>query len=170
MDPQALKQAINRFANSVTVVTTALEGRRFGFMSTAVAMIAFDTPAFLITVNRTGSSREPIDRSRIFAINLLREDQRAIADAFAGFGGQKGEARFEGASWRVLTTGAPILVDALAAFDCRVTEAKEFGGQTLFFGQIVEVALASTPATPLVYSNRRYAGIRATDSNSGSGP
>jgi flavin reductase (DIM6/NTAB) family NADH-FMN oxidoreductase RutF len=71
-----------------------------------MAMIAFDTPAFLITVNRTGSSRDPIDRGRIFAINLLREDQRAIADAFAGFGGQKGEARFEGASWTALTTGA----------------------------------------------------------------
>jgi cob(II)yrinic acid a,c-diamide reductase len=160
MEQEALKQALNRFANSVTVVTTAHEGRRYGYMSTAVAMIAFDKPAFLITVNRTGSSRDPIDRSGVFAINLLREEQRALADAFAGFTGQKGEGRFEGASWTVLTTGAPVLVDALAAFDCRVTEAQEFGSQTLFFGEIVDV-LAGTPATPLVYSNRRYTTIRA---------
>jgi len=160
MEQEALKQALNRFANSVTVVTTAHEGRRFGYMSTAVAMIAFDKPAFLITVNRTGSSRDPIDRSRIFAINLLREDQRVIADAFAGFTGQKAESRFEGANWTVLTTGAPVLVDALAAFDCRVTEAKEFGNQTLFFGEIVDVALPGAATTPLVYSNRRYTGIR----------
>jgi flavin reductase (DIM6/NTAB) family NADH-FMN oxidoreductase RutF len=159
MEQEALKQSLGRFANSVTVVTTALEGRRFGFMSNAVSCIAFDTPTFLITVNRSGSSRDPIDRSRTFAVNLLREDQRAIADRFAGFGGQKGESRFDGASWTALTTGAPILADALAAFDCRVTEAMEYGSQTLFFGQILNVALASTPAAPLVYSNRRYVGI-----------
>ena len=156
MEPEALKQAINRFANSVTVVTTAHGGRRFGFMSTAVAMIAFDQPAFLITVNRTGSSRNPIDRSGFFAINLLREDQRSIADRFAGFAGHKGEGRFEGASWMTLVTGAPVLADALAAFDCRVSEAQGFGSQTLFFGEIADVALASTPGMPLIYNNRRY--------------
>jgi cob(II)yrinic acid a,c-diamide reductase len=161
MDPEALKRAINRFANSVTVVTTVYEGRRYGYMSTAVAMIAFDQPAFLITVNRTGSSRDPIDRSRIFAINLLREEHRAIADTFAGFTGKEGESRFEGESWTVLKTGAPVMVYALAAFDCRVTEAKEFGNQTLFFGEIVDVALAGAATTPLVYSNRHYTTIRA---------
>jgi len=31
----------------------------------------------------------------------------------------------------------------------------------LFFGEIVDVAEASIPATPLVYSNRRYTTIRA---------
>jgi flavin reductase (DIM6/NTAB) family NADH-FMN oxidoreductase RutF len=159
---EAIKRSIGQFANSVTVVTNAFEGKRFGFMSTAVACIAFDVPAFLITVNRTGSSRDPIDRSRIFAVNLLRDDQREIADRFAGFGGHKGENRFYGATWTSLTTGAPVLADALAAFDCRVTEAKEYGSQTLFFGQIVDVAPPGSGAAPLVYSNRRYVGIRAT--------
>ncbi|HUQ73340.1 MAG TPA: flavin reductase family protein [Burkholderiales bacterium] len=159
MELQDIKQAIARFANSVTVVTTAHEGRRYGFMSTAVACIAFDTPAFLITVNRSGSSRDPIDRSRVFAVNLLRDDQREIADRFAGFGGHKGDDRFQGATWTSLTTGAPVLPDVLAAFDCRVTESKEFGSQTLFFGEIVDAASGAESAMPLVYSNRRYVGI-----------
>src|SRR4051794_23705851 len=61
------------------------------------------------------------DRSQPRFRDLLRDEQRAIVAAFAGFGGQKGESRFEGTSWTVLSTGGPVLVDALATVDCRVT-------------------------------------------------
>ena len=70
------------------------------------------------------------------------------------------EARFEGAEWTALETGAPVLVGALAAFDCRVTDTKAFGSHTLFFGEVVAMASGeSMERAALVYFNRGYASL-----------
>ena len=80
---------------------------------------------------------------------------------FTGFAGHKGEARFEGAEWTTLETGAPVLAGALAAFDCRVVDTKDFGSHTLFFGEVVGMASSErTDGAPLVYFNRGYSAER----------
>jgi flavin reductase (DIM6/NTAB) family NADH-FMN oxidoreductase RutF len=155
-------EAMRSFANTVCVVATAHGGQRFGLMSTAVCCVAFDEPTLLITVNRKASSHDPIAGSGAFSVNVLREDQEPISVRFTGFRGHKGEARFEGAEWTSLETGAPVLKGAVAAFDCRVAESKPLGGQTLFFGQVVAIARApGEPVAPLVYLGRGYATVRA---------
>jgi flavin reductase (DIM6/NTAB) family NADH-FMN oxidoreductase RutF len=156
----ALRDTLGSFANTVTVVATAHQGQRFGFMSTAVSTVDFDTPTLLITVNRNASSHDPIAASRCFSVNILAEDQEDISVRFTGFRGHKGEARFEGADWSVLETGAPVLQGAVASLDCRVTQSLVFGKQTLFFGQIVAAAQRPEPKRPLVYFGRGYAVVR----------
>lgn len=153
------RDALGSFANTVSVVATAQGGERFGFMSTAVSTVDFETPALLITVNRTASSHDPIAASGCFAVNILADTQEEIAVRFTGFRGHKGAARFEGAQWTTLETGAPVLQGAVAALDCRVTLSQPFGKQTLFFGQIVAAA-TDRRVTPLLYFGRGYAAVR----------
>lgn len=157
---QRFKETMRWFVNSVTAVATAHEGRRIGFTSTAICCVAFDVPTLLVSVNRTASSHDPMLASRCFSVNLLFEHQGEISVRFTGFKGHKGEARFEGAEWTTLETGAPVLVGALAAFDCRVIDTKAFGSHTLFFGEVVAMAGGeSTERAPLVYFNRGYAAL-----------
>jgi len=153
------KESMRFFANSVTVVATSYEGKRFGFTSTAVCCVAFDVPTLLVSVNRTASSHDPIERTGRFSVNLLREDQAEISVRFTGFRGHKGEERFDGATWTVLETGAPILVGGVASFDCRVAETKAFGSHTLFFGRAV-ASVSDAAIGPLLYVNRAYAALR----------
>jgi flavin reductase (DIM6/NTAB) family NADH-FMN oxidoreductase RutF len=155
----ALREALGCFASTVTVVATAHQGERFGFMSTAVSTVDFEMPALLITVNRNASSHDPIAASGCFSVNILAEDQEDISVRFTGFRGHKGEARFEGAQWGMLQTGAPVLQQAVASFDCRVTQSQSFGKQTLFFGQVVAGQRAGQKR-PLVYLGRGYAVVR----------
>jgi flavin reductase (DIM6/NTAB) family NADH-FMN oxidoreductase RutF len=159
MTQDALRDMLGFFANTVTVVTTTHGGERFGYMSTAVAAVDFETPTLLITVNRNASSHGPIAASGCFCVNILAESQEDISVRFTGFRGHKGEARFEGAGWTTLETGAPALQDAVAALDCRVTQSQELGKQTLFFGRIV-AASTHKKATPLLYFGRGYAAVR----------
>ncbi|MEA3194443.1 MAG: hypothetical protein QOD26_2776 [Betaproteobacteria bacterium] len=162
---QRFRDTMRWFVNSVTVVATAHESRRAGFTSTAISCVAFDIPTLLVSVNRTASSHEPILRSRSFSVNLLFAHQEAIAERFTGFKGHKGEARFEGAQWTTLETGAPVLVGALAAFDCRVLDTKDFGSHTLFFGEAVGMASGErTQDAPLVYFDRGYSALNARSS------
>lgn len=159
MTHDALRDTLGSFANTVSVVVTAHSGQRFGFMSTAVSTVDFDTPTLLITVNRDASSHDPIAASGCFAVNILAEQQEEISVRFTGFRGHKGEARFEGAEWSVLQTGAPVLQGAVASLDCRVVHSQVFGKQTLFFGQVVAAQRAERKR-PLLYFGRGYAVVR----------
>jgi flavin reductase len=154
---EAVREALSAFANTVSVVATAHGAQRFGFMSTAVCIVDFDAPTLLITVNRSASSHDPIAASGSFCVNVLAESHEDISVRFTGFRGHKGEARFEGAQWTTLQTGAPVLQNAVAALDCRVVQSHAFAKQTLFFGQVVAAQRAA--GKPLLYFGRAYAGM-----------
>ena len=53
-----------------------------------------------------------------------------------------------------MATGAPVLVDAVAAFDCRVSREVQHGTHTVFFGAVVDVGLGS--GMPLVYADKNF--------------
>jgi flavin reductase (DIM6/NTAB) family NADH-FMN oxidoreductase RutF len=50
-----------------------------------------------------------------------------------------GLRRFEGAPWTALATGAPILADALAAFDCLLEEVIERHSHAIVLGAVVSL-------------------------------
>ena len=63
--------------------------------------------------------------------------------------------RFNTGEWTTLTTGAPALISAVVAFDCRVIEIKAVGVAHVYFGVVEAVRLGpSGPA--LVYHERAY--------------
>lgn len=132
------------------MVATGPVGERFGLTATAVCSLSDDPPTLLVCVNRSASAHDVIQSRRHFSINLLAADQQAVAAHFAGRAGLKGEARFAGAAWGTLATGAPILVDALAAFDCEIVQEHVFPTHTIFIGQVVATA-AREAADPLLY-------------------
>ncbi len=148
--PDEFRARMRHLAGAVTVIATGAIDQRFGLTATAVCSLSDDPPTLLACVNRSASAHDVIQKNRSFSINLLASDQAAVAGYFAGRSGLKGEARFTGATWQTLTTGAPILEHALAAFDCEVTQEHVFATHTIFIGRVV--ASASRDAgDPLIY-------------------
>jgi flavin reductase (DIM6/NTAB) family NADH-FMN oxidoreductase RutF len=141
---------MRQLAGTVTVVATGSAGARFGLTATAICSLSDDPPTLLACVNRSASAHDVIQKNRSFSVNLLSGDQAAVAGRFAGQAGLRGDARFEGATWITLATGAPILKDALAAFDCVVAQEHVFPTHTIFIGQVVAAA-AREDADPLIY-------------------
>ena len=91
---------------------------------------------------------------------------------FAGANGTKDmDARFAGADWTTLVTGAPALSDANASFDCRVVRSVEIGTHDALFCEVV--AIREAPSSQgLVYYGRRIPprdGV-ACDASLGPGP
>jgi flavin reductase len=86
---------------------------------------------------------------------VLRADQTAISDRFAGRVKTGDGDKFAGACWRRLATGAPALDDALVAFDCTVMKEVDWGTHTVFIADVVDVELAE-PGRPLIYASRAY--------------
>ncbi len=148
--PDEFRSSMRHLAGAVTVIATGAVGERFGLTATAICSLSDDPPTLLACVNRSASAHDVIQKNRSFSINLLANDQASVAGHFAGRSGLKGEARFTGAIWQTLVTGAPILEHALAAFDCEVTQEHVFATHTIFIGRVVASA-ARDAGDPLIY-------------------
>lgn len=150
--------AIAQHVSSVCVITTELDGQRFGLTATAVSSVSADPARLLVCVNKTGTTHDRILSAQSFCVNVLTEDQDQIAMVFAGMRAPGGD-RFDTGTWTTLRTGAPVLVDAAAAFDCRLAETCDQASHTVLFGDVV--ATQSRPGQDtLLYGVRRFRQLR----------
>jgi flavin reductase (DIM6/NTAB) family NADH-FMN oxidoreductase RutF len=146
---------MRQLAAGVTLVTTAHGGHRAGLTATAVCSVSAEPPQLLACVNREAEAHSLLLASGCLAVNLLSAEQHLLADRFAGRTGVMGEARFGAGRWTTLTTGAPVLEEALASFDCHIATAQEAGTHTIFIARVVGVAL-SPGRRPIVYVDGAY--------------
>lgn len=157
------RSGMRQLAAAVNIVTTVHDGHRSGMTATAVVSLTAEPPQLAVAVNRSNASYAAFSASGIFAVNVLPHDHPDLAATFSGATGVKGEDRFATGSWERLETGAPILRDSVASFDCRIIQTVEFSSHVLFVG-LVE-AIRVIPATsPLLYIDGNWASlVRADD-------
>jgi flavin reductase (DIM6/NTAB) family NADH-FMN oxidoreductase RutF len=122
--------------------------------ATAVCSATAEPPTVLACINRLAGTHAAVARSRVFCVNVLRAEDWELATAFSG--GQAGESRFRSRDWTRLATGAPVLIDALVSFDCRVVKKLAHGTHTIFLGQVEQILLGQK-GKPLLYSDGQYA-------------
>lgn len=141
-----LRTALAGFVGNVGLLTAGSGADRSGLVCTSVISPSGDPPRYLACVRTDASTLPLIRRFGCFAINALTADHQTLAERFAGFGGIKGAARYEGADWTVLQTGAPVLADAAAALDCRLEKLIDEDGYTIVIGLVR--AVTSQPGRP----------------------
>jgi cob(II)yrinic acid a,c-diamide reductase len=139
----------------VQLVTTALGDLRRGVTITAACSVSDNPASVLVCLNNSNPRNEIFFRSGIFALNTLGAHHQAVADAFSGRTALTDEERFSSGGFDRLATGAPILTDALASFDCKVTDIKEMSTHNVVFGEVVAVRF-SEKRPALLYLNRDY--------------
>jgi flavin reductase (DIM6/NTAB) family NADH-FMN oxidoreductase RutF/DNA-binding transcriptional LysR family regulator len=153
----AFLEGMSRAACTVSVVMTAGAAGRAGVTVSAMTSVSADgaAPSLLVCVNRQSAAAGTILGNGVFCVNVLREDQAIISDTFAGRAKVPSGDKFAGVPLRTLATGAPVLDQALVAFDCRLVRHLEHGTHHVLIGELVDVALYEASA-PLIYANRAY--------------
>lgn len=154
---QRFLSAMSHAACTVNVVTTDGVAGRHGITVSAMVSVSADTPrpTLLVCIHQLSPVANAVLENGVFCVNVLREDQVHISDSFAGRKGVQGIAKFECTSWTSQVTGAPRVVDALVAFDCRVTASERVGSHFVIFGSVQDIFIADAGA-PLIYANRAY--------------
>jgi hypothetical protein len=104
------RDVIGRFATGVTVISTVVDGREFGTTASAVSSLSLEPPMLLACLDRTSETGAAIERAGSFAVNILGEEQEALARAFA----VKSPTKFDAIEAEPGTTGAPLLAGARA--------------------------------------------------------
>jgi len=166
VDAALFKQAMRHLAGAVSVVTVGRGDDRTGFTATSVSSFSADPPSILVSLNRSSSSWEALQRNRHFCVNILAHDQHHVADRFAGAQGAKGISRYEGASWQPLVTGALSLSEALTVIDCELDESIDRHSHSILIGRVCAVTSRHN-AQPLLYWHGAYRRLDANEPNRG---
>lgn len=148
-DQQVFRDVIGRFTSGVTVITTAVDGTRFGTTASAFSSLSLEPPMVLVCLNRTSETQAAVLKAGAFVVNILSEGQQELAHRFARKGDKFGD--LEHGTGR---HGVPVLHGTLAHLECDTAETVTGGTHTVFLGNVT--VAAGHDGTPLTYYRGRF--------------
>ena len=159
MDLQAKKIALRKIPHGVYVIGVMQDGQLNAFTGTWLTQVSFTPPLVALGVRKDSHSLEMMKQSRVFSVNLLGKDQKSVAEHFVKPATAHGE-KLQSVAHRLGKTGAPILEEAIAYFECEVREiANERGDHALVIGEVVEAGVPKDePALTLMDTGWHYGG------------
>lgn len=161
VDAKSFRNGMARLAAGVNIITSAGPDGWCGFTASAVCSVTDDPPTLLVCVNRGSQSYDTIKASGTLCVNTVSSGHEELSMRFAGANGLKDmRARFAGADWRPLITGAPALSDAGVAFDCRVVHNVQVGTHDAFFCEVLAVR-EGRASEGIVYFGRKFHRVTA---------
>jgi flavin reductase len=156
VDKKAYRDGMSYLAAAVNVITSDGPAGRCGFTASAVCSVTDSPPTLLVCLNKTSQSSDAVKLNGTICVNTISGSHEGLCMTFAGADGTKDmDARFAGGEWTTLATGAPVLVGATVAFDCRIVEITEIGSHDVLFCEVVEIEQGEN-SEGLVYFGRAF--------------
>lgn len=154
------RDAMRALVGNCSVITVGTGDRASGLVVTSAISLSAEPALLLACVNRSSSSYPLLQEFGCFGWSSLGADHQGVAERFSGFGGIKGPERYHGSEWETAVTGAQLLKDAPAAFDCQVEDLIERATHSIVIGRVR--AVRTTPGRgALAYWNGAYRAIAA---------
>lgn len=146
----AIAELCHQLSLGVYVIGASHKDRHDAFTASSVMQASYQPLLMAVSVNPDHASYPLIRSSRTFAISVLRKDQVNLARHFGTHSGHELD-KLRNVSWRTGTTGAPILDDALAWFECELTAVMPAGDHRIVLGRVVDGQLTDADANPMLY-------------------
>lgn len=146
MDADAKKTVLRMIPYGIYVLT-ADDGKGNVAAATVnwVTQSAFAPPLVVVAVKTDSGAYKVVRDAQAFALNMLGKADKGVAFKFFK-PTEVGDGKLSGQSYRKGTTGAPILVDAPGAVECRVTAWVEQGDHHIVVAEVVDAHLNHAPS------------------------
>lgn len=152
IEPRILRDALGCFTTGVTVITTTTpEGEPLGFTANSFTSVSLDPPLVLFCVKRESASVAALRERGAFSVNILHIGQQAISNTFAS----RTADRFASLDYEMWDLRVPVILDAMANFECSIEEMHEGGDHLIVVGRITRV-LFDPSRDPLLYLQGKY--------------
>ncbi len=159
-DPDEFRAAIGRLPAGVAVVALRWRGVDHAMTASAVASVSLDPPLLLFCVHEDARFREALDHVDRWALSVLSDTGAGVADWLSSPGrpavGQLG--RVPHREGRV--TGAALVDDAAAWFECRTAAIHRAGDHDIVVGEVLSVGQGPATAGGLVHLRGRMRPVR----------
>ena len=158
MPEKSLVKATMQLPCSVVILSASADGQH-GAM-TATAMFVSQVPPLLaVSVSKTFSTYQLIEKSKEFAVNVISDTQLDLAKTFGSVHGQEVDKFQEsGISTESATTiGAPLIAGCYANIECRVKSSlwDVEGNHAVYIAEIVGFRVNGN-LSPTIWLNNRY--------------
>lgn len=144
-----LSELFRQLTMGVYVVGVTDGKRCNAFTAAWVMQVSFDPTLLALSINPRHSSYKLLTAGRSFSINVLRRDQIDLARHFGGPGKVD---KLAAVKWSRKCTGAPILEDVVAYFDCELSHRCPAGDHELVIGRVVDGEILNPGVRPLSYA------------------
>ena len=152
VSPDQFRQAMGLFATGVTVIATEYEDEIHAMTANAVTSLSLDPVLVLVCVGKRARTAEYLTQEAGFSINILREEQQALSNYFAGSWQADKPPPFRFVHW-----GArPRLQGCLAALGCECYKTIEGGDHWIVIGRVLDLYIGIEPHWPLLFYAGRY--------------
>jgi flavin reductase (DIM6/NTAB) family NADH-FMN oxidoreductase RutF len=153
--PEQFAEVLRKVPKAVAVVTVGRGGAENGLTVSWASPVSFDPPQFMFAVDQLHYSVDFLKSTRNFAVSFLREGQERISGHFArqSF---TGEQKLEKIPTRESQTGAAILTDALAYFDCELVATHPAGDHLIVVGKVVDCGVLHDGNALMTHASLAY--------------
>ncbi len=146
-----LKDAFGRFGTGIGVAACPDPNGGYAALTiNSFTSVSLTPPLVLWCIERRASAFEIFMAADVYAVSILKADQRALSDRFAG----RGPRPLAADEIDLGPTGAPLLKGRLAGFDCRISARHDAGDHVILIGEVA--AYDSAPGDPLIYFASKY--------------
>jgi flavin reductase (DIM6/NTAB) family NADH-FMN oxidoreductase RutF len=149
---EQLRSLMRRLPTPVAVVTTEVDGRRYGITVGSLVSLSLEPALVGMSISRDTQLNSLLKEADVFAVSALAGDQDWIAQHFAR--SVPPLVLWNGIPLRD-AAGPPQIEGALGWLTCRRGESIEVGTHTLFVGEVLEVE-DGRPGPALLYAQRSY--------------
>lgn len=162
-DRQQLRRIFGRWATGVAVISTCdADGEPRGLTVNSFSSVSLDPPLILWSIAKSAQSAGTFVNGRRFAVNILSQDDEALARHFAKSGGTK----FAEIPHSLTTDGIPVLPGNIGTIHCEVNALHDGGDHSIIVGRVL--ALSDREAPPLLFSSGAFTTLpHATGAPSG---
>lgn len=154
IDPRRFRTVLGQFCTGVTIITTVDDGDPVGFACQSFAALSLEPPLVLFCPTKTSRSWAAIERSGVFCVNVLAEEQQSTCARF----GSREPDKFAGIDWTASPLGSPILTGSLAHIDCSLESVHDGGDHWVAFGRVSSLSEIKEER-PLLFYRGQYTGI-----------
>lgn len=146
-----VKRLFMTLTQGVYVVGVAEAGMRNAFTASSVMQVSLQPPMLALAVNPDNASYPLLIAGGIFAVTVLQDEQRELADLF-GNHSARDEDKLRSVRWHAAPSGAPVLDAGLSCFDCRIVAKQPAGDHVVVIAEVTDGNFLHAPARPLQYS------------------
>ncbi len=150
-----LDKALGRLSGGLYIVTARQGERSSAMVASWVSQASFDPPGLSIAVAKDRAIEALMQVGDRFVLNILREDnhQELLRHFLKRF--PPGADRFSGvATLDGVSSGGPVLGDALAFLGCRVAQRMEGPDHWIIYAEVEEGTVADSEATTAVHHRK----------------
>jgi flavin reductase (DIM6/NTAB) family NADH-FMN oxidoreductase RutF len=147
MDPAIKKKALRMITYGLFVATSRDDSGPAAGTINWISQSSFTPPLIMVAIKADSALHRALAASRKFIIHVVGKDQKELATAFFR-GAELSGDRLNGYRIESRPDGIPLLADAPAWFECRVTSDVRGGDHTVFVAEVIEAGVRND-AEPL---------------------